>query len=150
MASNIYHYKRVCKISRFSKAGQKTIIDRIRENVTDFKNIWYLYQTDSKIYFCFYDFSSKEETPKRKMLKELRNCILHTVFVLLLFYWIRAYTSLENYFFCLSALFVFTACSDFEKLFINFCNICIIPRDFEILAWCPAGPILPHGKNVPL
>ena len=23
------------------------------------------------------------------------------------------------------------------------------PRDFEILGWCPAGPVLPHGE-VPL
>ena len=24
------------------------------------------------------------------------------------------------------------------------------PRDFEILGWCPAGPVLPHGGKVPL
>ena len=24
------------------------------------------------------------------------------------------------------------------------------PRDFEILGWCPAGPVLPHGEKVPL
>ena len=29
-------------------------------------------------------------------------------------------------FFCLSALFVITACSEFDVLFINFCNIWII------------------------
>ena len=23
-------------------------------------------------------------------------------------------------------------------------------RDFEILGWCPAGPVLPHGEKVPL
>ena len=28
--------------------------------------------------------------------------------------------------FCLSVLFVFTACSNFDELFINFSNICII------------------------
>ena len=27
--------------------------------------------TDSKSYFCFYDFSSKEEIPERKMLKSI-------------------------------------------------------------------------------
>ena len=26
----------------------------------------------------------------------------------------------------------------------------IQPRDFEILGWCPAGPVLPHGEKVPL
>ena len=25
-----------------------------------------------------------------------------------------------------------------------------VPQDFEILGWCPAGPVLPHGENVPL
>ena len=25
-----------------------------------------------------------------------------------------------------------------------------IPRDFEILGWCPAGPVLPQGEKVPL
>ena len=25
----------------------------------------------------------------------------------------------------------------------------IHPRDYEILGWCPAGPVLPHGE-VPL
>ena len=24
------------------------------------------------------------------------------------------------------------------------------PRDFEILGWCPAAPVLPHGEKVPL
>ena len=24
------------------------------------------------------------------------------------------------------------------------------PRDFEILGWCPVGPVLPHGEKVPL
>ena len=24
-----------------------------------------------------------------------------------------------------------------------------IPQDFEILDWCPAGPVLPHGEKVP-
>ena len=24
------------------------------------------------------------------------------------------------------------------------------PRDFEILGWGPAGPVLPHGEKVPL
>ena len=24
------------------------------------------------------------------------------------------------------------------------------PRDFEILGWCPAVPVLPHGEKVPL
>ena len=23
-------------------------------------------------------------------------------------------------------------------------------RNFEILGWCPAGPVLPHGEKVPL
>ena len=26
----------------------------------------------------------------------------------------------------------------------------IFPRDFEILGWCPAGPVSPHGEKVPL
>ena len=26
----------------------------------------------------------------------------------------------------------------------------IFPRDSEILGWCPAGPVLPHGEKVPL
>ena len=26
----------------------------------------------------------------------------------------------------------------------------VFPRDFEILGWCPAGPVLPHGEKVPL
>ena len=25
-----------------------------------------------------------------------------------------------------------------------------LPQDIEILGWCPAGPVLPHGKKVPL
>ena len=25
-----------------------------------------------------------------------------------------------------------------------------IPQDFEILGWCPAGPVLPRGEKVPL
>ena len=24
------------------------------------------------------------------------------------------------------------------------------PRDYEILGWCPAGPVLPQGEKVPL
>ena len=24
------------------------------------------------------------------------------------------------------------------------------PKDFEILGWCSAGPVLPHGEKVPL
>ena len=24
------------------------------------------------------------------------------------------------------------------------------PQDFEILGWCPAGSVLPHGEKVPL
>ena len=24
------------------------------------------------------------------------------------------------------------------------------PQDFEILSWCPAGPVLPQGEKVPL
>ena len=24
------------------------------------------------------------------------------------------------------------------------------PQDIEILGWCPAGPVLPHGDKVPL
>ena len=24
------------------------------------------------------------------------------------------------------------------------------PQDFEILGWCPAGTVLPHGEKVPL
>ena len=24
------------------------------------------------------------------------------------------------------------------------------PQDFEILGWCSAGPVLPHGEKVPL
>ena len=24
------------------------------------------------------------------------------------------------------------------------------PQDFEVLGWCPAGPVLPHGEKVPL
>ena len=26
----------------------------------------------------------------------------------------------------------------------------LYPRDYEILGWCPAGPVLPHGEKVPL
>ena len=25
-----------------------------------------------------------------------------------------------------------------------------LPQDFEILGWCPAEPVLPHGEKVPL
>ena len=25
-----------------------------------------------------------------------------------------------------------------------------LPQDYEILGWCPAGPVLPHGEKVPL
>ena len=32
---------------------------------------------------------------------------------------------LENQSFCLSAFFVFSACSEFDVMFMNFCNICI-------------------------
>ena len=30
------------------------------------------------------------------------------------------------------------------------CNEQFYPRDYETLAWCPAGPVLPHGEKVPL
>ena len=50
-----------------------------------------------------------------------------------LFYSIRVYASLyflpillENKFFCLSAFFLFSACSEFDVIFMNFCNICKI------------------------
>ena len=46
-------------------------------------------------------------------------CGLIQVCIFYLFFW-------KTNFFCVSALFVFTACSDFEELFINVCNICII------------------------
>ena len=26
----------------------------------------------------------------------------------------------------------------------------VLPRDYEMLGWCPAGPVLPHGEKVPL
>ena len=26
----------------------------------------------------------------------------------------------------------------------------VSPQDFEILVWCPAGPVLPPGEKVPL
>ena len=39
-------------------------------------------------------------------------------------------------------------CSTHSDL-LMFCTIWI-PRDFEILDWCPAGPVLPHGKNMSL
>ena len=26
----------------------------------------------------------------------------------------------------------------------------ILLRDYEILGWCPAGPVLPHEEKVPL
>ena len=26
----------------------------------------------------------------------------------------------------------------------------LYPQDIEILCWCPAGSVLPHGKKVPL
>ena len=29
-------------------------------------------------------------------------------------------------------------------------NELILPRDIEILGWCSAGPVLPHGEKVPL
>ena len=66
-----------------------------------------------------------------KLLKELRNCLLRTSLEWPLFCSIRVYTSLyflpillENLFFCLPAVFVITACSEFHVLFINFLNIC--------------------------
>ena len=68
----------------------------------------------------------------KQLLKQLRNCILRTSLVWSLVYSIRAYASLyllpillENFFFFLSVLFVITACSKFDVIFINFCNICI-------------------------
>ena len=66
-------------------------------------------------------------------LKGLRNCILRTILVLSLFYSIRVNKSLyflpivlENQFFCLSVLFVFSACSEFDVILINFSSFCII------------------------
>ena len=29
-------------------------------------------------------------------------------------------------------------------------DVFFYPRDFEILGWCPPGPVLPHGEKVPL
>ena len=29
-------------------------------------------------------------------------------------------------------------------------NLSFSPRDIEILGWCPAEPVLPHGEKVPL
>ena len=29
-------------------------------------------------------------------------------------------------------------------------SLSAFPRDFEILGWCPVGPVLPHGEKVPL
>ena len=26
----------------------------------------------------------------------------------------------------------------------------VYPQDIEILGWCPAGSVLPHGEKVPL
>ena len=31
-----------------------------------------------------------------------------------------------------------------------YADIAIYPRDYVILGWCPAGPVLPHGDKVPL
>ena len=66
------------------------------------------------------------------LLQELRNCILRTILVWSLFYSIRVYTVLyfllffwKTSLFCFSAFFVFSACSDFDVMFMNFCNICI-------------------------
>ena len=66
------------------------------------------------------------------LLKELPNCILRTSLVWSFFYLIRVYKSRIFYqffwktsFFCLSVLFVITACSEFDVLLINFCNISI-------------------------
>ena len=29
-------------------------------------------------------------------------------------------------------------------------NTVYYPQDIEILGWCPAGTVLPHGEKVPL
>ena len=74
----------------------------------------------------------------RTYLKELQNCILHTILVWLLFYSMQVYTSLHFLpfffvfffrklaFFVFLHFFVFSVCSKFDVIFINFCNICII------------------------
>ena len=68
-----------------------------------------------------------------EVLKELRNCIYALflcgnyfipygfirVYIFHLFFW-------KSFFFCISALLVFSACSEFDLTLINFCNICII------------------------
>ena len=66
-------------------------------------------------------------------LKDLRNSILCTILVWSLLYSIRVYISLyflpfllENQLFCLSALFVFSVYSEFDVIFRNFFNFCII------------------------
>ena len=68
----------------------------------------------------------------KNSLKKLQNSILHTILVWSLFYSIRVYTIL--YFLCillknylsLLCFFVFSACSKFNVMFINFCKVCII------------------------
>ena len=41
--------------------------------------------------------------------------------------------------------------NEFENIFaFLYCCDKDSPRDFEILGWCPAGPVLPHGEKVPL
>ena len=73
------------------------------------------------------------KTPGACSLKELRNFISRIILVRSLFYSIRVYTSLyflpifwKTSFSCVSVHSVFSACSEFDAIFINFCNICII------------------------
>ena len=41
---------------------------------------------------------------------------------------------------------------NFDQIFknINTNSLPLDPRDFEILGWCPVGPVLHHGEKVPL
>ena len=36
------------------------------------------------------------------------------------------------------------------RIFVSFIGVFVPPRDFEILGWCPAGPVLFHGEKVPI
>ena len=61
------------------------------------------------------------------------SCVV--IILLFLFYFTGLHKSVfSNYsfgklVFCLSALFVFSSCSEFDVIFINYCNICIIIID---------------------
>ena len=101
----------------------------LRKEVENEKSLKYINTLMSSLilrgHFC---------TGKLKLkLKELWNCILPTIIVWSLFYSIRIIQVCMFYllfwktsFFCPSELFVLSTCSEFDVIFINCCNICII------------------------